>query len=113
MVGRGAEGRPWFPGALGRFLATGRREPAPSLARQGALAAALYRDMLDHHGSEIGGRHARKHLGWALDVAGQSTGVPAEFVKQARAQVLTATHPATVLQRLAEAYDGFSLRLAA
>jgi nifR3 family TIM-barrel protein len=113
MVGRGAEGRPWFPGALGRFLATGRREPPPSLARQGELAAALYHDMLDHYGGEIGVRHARKHLGWALDVAAQSVRAPVELLKAARARVLTATHPATVLKHLAEAYDAFSLRLAA
>jgi len=113
MVGRGAEGRPWFPGALARFLATGRREPPPSLARQHELVAALYRDMLDHHGSEIGARHARKHLGWALDVAAQGAGLPADKLKQARAHVLTATQPAKVLEHLAEAYDAFSLRLAA
>jgi tRNA-dihydrouridine synthase B len=113
MVGRGAEGRPWFPGALARFLATGRREPPPNLARQHALVGALYRDMLDHHGSEIGARHARKHLGWALDVAAQGAGVPPDKLKQARAQVLTATQPAKVLEHLAAAYDAFALRLAA
>jgi tRNA-dihydrouridine synthase B len=113
MVGRGAEGRPWFPGALARFLATGRREPPPSLARQRELASALYHDMLDHHGSTIGVRHARKHLGWALDVAARSAGAPAGLLKQARAQVLTATQPAAVLRHFADAYDAFSPRLAA
>src|SRR5580700_3322429 len=113
MVGRGAEGRPWFPGALARFLATGRREPPPSLARQRELASALYHDMLDHHGSTIGARHARKHLGWALDVAARSAGAPAGLLKQARAQVLTATQPAAVLRHFADAYDAFSPRLAA
>jgi tRNA-dihydrouridine synthase B len=113
MVGRGAEGRSWFPGALARFLATGRREPPPSLARQGELAAALYRDMLDHYGGALGVRHARKHLGWALDVAAHSAGAPAGLLKQARAQVLTATQPAAVLRHLADAYDAFSPRLAA
>jgi tRNA-dihydrouridine synthase B len=113
MVGRGAEGRPWFPGALARFLATGRREPPPSLARQGELAAALYSDMLEHYGSTIGVRHARKHLGWALDAAAHSTGAPAGLLKQARAQILTATQPAAVLRHLADAYDAFSPRLAA
>jgi tRNA-dihydrouridine synthase B len=113
MVGRGAEGRPWFPGALARFLATGRREPEPRLARQGELLAALYHDILDHYGREIGLRHARKHLGWALEVAAHTARAPLDLLKRARAQILTATEPAVVLRHLAEAYDAFSLRLAA
>jgi tRNA-dihydrouridine synthase B len=113
MVGRGAEGRPWFPGALARFLSTGRREPEPSLARQGELIAALYHDMLRHYGRDIGVRHARKHLGWALEVAARAARAPLDLLKRARAQVLTATEPAAVLRHMAEAYDAFSVRLAA
>jgi nifR3 family TIM-barrel protein len=113
MVGRGAQGRPWFPGALARFLAGGRREPPPSLGRQAALVAALYADMLDHYGCAIGVRHARKHLGWALDVAARSAGAPAALVKQMRVQVLTASEPAAVLDHLDAAFDALSPRLAA
>ena len=113
MVGRGAEGRPWFPGALARFLATGRREPEPTVVRQGELVTALYHDMLAHYGLDIGVRHARKHLGWALEVAAQTARAPLDLLKRARAQVLTSTEPAAVLRRLAEAYESFSLRLAA
>jgi tRNA-dihydrouridine synthase B len=114
MIGRGAEGRPWFPGALARFLATGRREAEPTLARQGELIAALYQDMLGHYGREIGLRHARKHLGWALAVAAQTARAPLDLLKRARGQILTATEPTAVLRGLAETYDAFSsLRLAA
>src|SRR5581483_4772681 len=42
MIGRAAQGRPWFPGQVARFLATGERAPAPSLAEQHAMTAALY-----------------------------------------------------------------------
>src|SRR5215470_14310877 len=45
MIGRGAQGRPWFPGQLARFLATGQREPPPSLTTQHAMIAALYEEM--------------------------------------------------------------------
>src|SRR5471032_2502660 len=37
MVGRAAQGRPWFPGQIARYLETGRRESAPPLAVQFAL----------------------------------------------------------------------------
>jgi nifR3 family TIM-barrel protein len=113
MIGRGAEGRPWFPGALARFLATGRREPEPSLTRQSELIVALYHDMLGHYGCAVGVRHARKHLGWALEVAARTARAPLDLLEHARAQVLTATEPGAVLRHLTDAYDAFSLRLAA
>ena len=69
MVGRAAQGRPWFPGQIARYLETGRREQAPPLATQFSLIVALYDEMLAHHGLRIGLKHARKHLGWALDAA--------------------------------------------
>ena len=49
-----AQGRPWFPGQIARYLETGRREAAPPLATQFALIAALYDEMLAHHGLRIG-----------------------------------------------------------
>ena len=107
MIGRGAQGRPWFPGQLARYLKTGRRETPPPLGEQLALVSALYGEMLAHYGLAIGLRHARKHLGWALDAAAASAGAPAHLVKAQRGRVLTATDPAVVLRRLAEAFDAF------
>jgi nifR3 family TIM-barrel protein len=107
MVGRGAQGKPWFPGQLARYLQTGAREPAPRLSEQLALVSALYGEMLAHHGIDIGVKHARKHLGWALDTAAATAGAPAPLLKAQRGRVLTSTEPAIVLRRLAEAYDAF------
>jgi tRNA-dihydrouridine synthase B len=107
MVGRGAQGRPWFPGQLAHYLATGERGTAPALSEQLALIAALYGEMLAHHGIAIGLRHARKHLGWALDTAAATAGAPAHRLKAQRGRVLTADDPAVVLHRLAEAFDEF------
>src|SRR5205807_8830616 len=56
MVGRGAQGRPWFPGALARELASGRREEPPSLAHQHAMIVALHEEMLIHYGVTLGVR---------------------------------------------------------
>src|SRR5262249_20926281 len=61
MIGRAAQGRPWLPGVIGRALAGGGREAAPALAEQHDILAALYEEMLVHHGRERGRRHARKH----------------------------------------------------
>jgi len=110
MVGRGAQGRPWFPGQLAHFLATGVKRPAPRLTEQFSLICALYDEMLDHHGSRIGVRHARKHLGWALDAAADEAGVLADELKAARAHVLPCEGPAEVRRRLTDAYDRFGWR---
>jgi tRNA-dihydrouridine synthase len=110
MVGRGAQGKPWFPGQLARYLATGQREAAPALGEQLALASALYGEILAHYGLDVGLRHARKHLGWALDAAAATTGAPADVLKTNRQLVLTVTDPAIVLRRLAQAFDLFGAR---
>jgi tRNA-dihydrouridine synthase B len=64
MVGRGAYGRPWFPGALARFLATGVPQPEPALSVQQAILLNHYRAILEHHGERTGVRLARKHVAW-------------------------------------------------
>jgi tRNA-dihydrouridine synthase B len=112
MVGRGAQGRPWFPGQLAHYLATGERRAAPDLPKQHGLVRALYGEMLEHYGRDIGLRHARKHLGWALDAAAETAGVPAHLLKAQRSRVLTATDPAVVLRLLAEAFDAFEISAA-
>ncbi len=107
MLGRGAQGRPWFPGQIARHLTTGERGTPPALSDQLALISVLYSEMLAHHGVDIGLRHARKHLGWALDTAAATAGAPIHLLKAHRSRVLTATDPAIVQRRLAEAFDAF------
>jgi tRNA-dihydrouridine synthase B len=113
MIGRGAQGRPWFPGQVARFLATGIREEAPPLREQLALVAALYEEMLAHHGLRIGLRHARKHLGWALDAAAATVGASAQLLKDWRARVLTAEEPSEARRRLADAFQALAWGTAA
>jgi len=113
MVGRAAQGRPWFPGQLARYLASGQREAPPTLSEQLVIISALYGEMLAHHGLEVGLRHARKHLGWALDTAAATIGAPAHLLKAQRSRVLTATEPATVRRCLSEAFDAFGAPSAA
>ncbi len=64
MIGRGATGRPWFPGQVIHYLRTGVALPDPPLAAQLDLVLEHYRAMLAHHGRHRGLRLARKHLGW-------------------------------------------------
>jgi tRNA-dihydrouridine synthase len=105
MVGRATQGRPWLPGQIGRRLAGGRRESAPQLPTQFRIIRRLYDDMLSHHGRAVGRRHARKHLGWALNAAAETAGASEGLLKAHRERVLTAEEPAVVHRHLAEAYD--------
>jgi tRNA-dihydrouridine synthase len=113
MLGRAAQGRPWLPGQIARYLETGVREAAPPLATQFALIASLYDEMLEHHGLRIGLKHARKHLGWALDAAAGTAGVARDTLKRWRGCVLTSENAADARARLAAAYDAFACGAAA
>jgi tRNA-dihydrouridine synthase B len=108
MIGRGAQGRPWLPGQIGRYLASGRREGAPPLATQFAIIEQLYDEMLGHHGTAIGMRTARKHLGWALDAAATATGAPEPLLKLQRHRLLTQDDPRAVRRQLADAFVAFA-----
>ena len=113
MIGRAVQGRPWLPGQIARFLATGTREQIPSLGEQFTMIDGLYSEMLGHHGHTIGRRHARKHLGWALDSAAATVQAPVERLKSHRSRVLTAEEPSQARRFLADAYDDFAWRAAA
>src|SRR5437667_632158 len=113
MVGRGAQGQPWLPGQLGRRMETGVAEAAPSLAEQLKHIRALYDEVCRHYGLRIGLRHARKHLGWALDVAALCSRAPAATLKNWRQKILTSDEPSSVHRSLGEAYDDFAWSSAA
>jgi nifR3 family TIM-barrel protein len=113
MIGRAAQGRPWLPGQFARYLETGRREAPPPLSTQFTLIAVLYDEMISHHGLRIGLKHARKHLGWALDAAAASAGITIDTLKRWRTSVLTGETPAQVQSRLAQAFDAFASGVAA
>jgi tRNA-dihydrouridine synthase B len=113
MIGRGAQGQPWLPGQLGRQLETGTSEAAPPLSEQLAHIRALYDEVCRHYGLHIGLKHARKHLGWALEIAAQCSRAPAETLKVWRQKILTSEEPHRVHRSLQDAYDDFAWSAAA
>lgn len=64
MIGRGALGRPWFPGQVAEHIDAKEITPAPDGPGLGALVMRHYREMLDLYGDEHGVRIARKHILW-------------------------------------------------
>lgn len=112
MIGRGAQGRPWMLGQIARELGYGAGE-TPPLDEQRDIIVALYEEMLVHYGADVGRKHARKHLGWALEAGAESAGVSVTVLKDHRARVLTATESGAVTAHLKDAFDDFSQRRAA
>jgi nifR3 family TIM-barrel protein len=113
MIGRGAQGQPWLPGQIARRLQSGTAEPAPAMSVQFEYLVDLYEDILQHYGPRIGVRHARKHLGWALDVAAASVVASLETLKHWRQKILVSEQPSQVRTLLRDAYAEFQWRAAA
>jgi nifR3 family TIM-barrel protein len=113
MVGRGAQGQPWLPGQIGRRLETGVAEATPALAEQLEHIRALYDEVCSLYGLRIGLRHARKHLGWALEVAARCSRAPAATLKTWRERILTSEDHSAVSRSLEDAFDDFAWSAAA
>ncbi len=113
MIGRGAQGQPWLPGQIARRLETGTAESAPPLAEQLKHIRNLYDEICSHYGLHIGLKHARKHLGWALEIAAQCGRAPAATLKNWRHKILTSDEPSCVHRALEDAFDDFAWSAAA
>lgn len=64
MIGRGALGRPWFPGQVAQRIDGKPMTPAPSGPELGTIVVRHHREILDLYGEEQGVRVARKHILW-------------------------------------------------
>ena len=108
MIGRGAYGRPWLPGAIAAFAATGAMPEAPSGERLAALLLGQYEEMIALYGPILGMRNARKHLAWTLETLEEGAVDPA--LRQA---IMTENRPAKVMQMLGRLIADAPLRRAA
>jgi nifR3 family TIM-barrel protein len=113
MIGRGAQGQPWLPGQIGRRLNGGAAEAIPPIETQLHYVRTLYEGVCALYGLRVGLKHARKHLGWALDVAADACCAPAEKLKAWRRTILTSEDPRLVHQSLQDAFDDFAWSAAA
>ncbi|EAV44025.1 tRNA-dihydrouridine synthase, putative [Stappia aggregata IAM 12614] len=111
MIGRGAYGRPWLPGHIGHFLATGEKLEAPRGAELAELVAEHYEAVLSHYGERQGVRIARKHLGWYLDEA--VTAGNADIPGPVRKTLMTSNQPSEVIRLANDWLSSSNIRTAA
>jgi tRNA-dihydrouridine synthase B len=66
MIGRAAQGRPWFFREVAHYLATGEGLAPPPAREIGAVLAEHLEGLYSLYGAEQGARVARKHIGWTV-----------------------------------------------
>ena len=103
MVGRGAQGRPWLPGDVAHFLATGERRPEPGAAERRVMLLGQYEEMLSLYGRALGVRVARKHIGWSFDAW------PRHDASALRKVAMTSEEPKMVMRLVAAWFDDAAL----
>lgn len=102
MIGRGAYGRPWFPGRAAASDGVGTEGDTPGLEERRAISLEHYDDMLSHYGRHLGIRNARKHLGWMVE---RLVDDPDE-VRSWRSRLCRETEPTVVAASINALYDG-------
>lgn len=113
MIGRGAQGKPWFPGQVGKFLETGARIEDPEISIQRDVLLELYDAWLSLYGIKRGVREARKHIGWALHAAAQTSALPDAWIKHWRSGLLMEAEPSVVIEKIRSAFEDAEWKVAA
>lgn len=98
MVGRGAQGRPWLLAQIAHTLFGTDPPDVPQGDALVSMVSSHYEALLGFYGEELGGRVARKHLGWYMDDAGTA--------KNLRQCIQTSRDPKQVLALLPAALAG-------
>ncbi len=96
MIGRGAQGRPWFLGQAAALIAGQKPQDTPDRDQIKNIVIDHYQHMLDFYGADIGGRNARKHLGWYLD----ENSTDKEALSQWRKKICSEKDSAKVIEGL-------------
>lgn len=113
MIGRGAYGRPWWPGVIAEGLDPGTGRAEPGLAEEAAIVATHHERILTAHGAHHGNRVARKHIGWAITRLAERGHLDAEQAAHWRAGLLRSNDNDAVRQGLRQLYDTVQERAAA
>jgi len=113
MIGRGAYGRPWWPGVIAERLDPGSGIAEPDLASEARMVRAHHAGIIGCYGEEHGNRIARKHLGWTIDRLCQRRLVDQASATLWRRRLLSTKDNTSVAAGLAELFKTVEMRRAA
>ena len=105
MIGRGAYGRPWWPGVIAEGLDPGSGAAEPTLAEEADIVQLHHERILSHHGADHGNRIARKHVGWAITRLAERRLLDPERASSWRVTLLRISDNAAVRRGIRELYD--------
>ncbi len=105
MIGRGAYGRPWWPGVIAEGLDPGSGIPEPTLAEEALIVQDHHDRILSHHGAHHGNRIARKHVGWAIQRLAERQLLTEQAASDWRVTLLRTNDNSQVSRGLRALYD--------
>jgi tRNA-dihydrouridine synthase B len=110
MIGRGAYGRPWWPGVIAEGLEPGSGVVEPTLEQEAAIVQTHHERILSHHGHHHGNRIARKHIGWAITRLAERNLISAQSAADWRAALLRTNDNDAVRRGVTELYIAVQAR---
>ena len=113
MIGRGAYGRPWWPGVIAEQLQPGSGIAEPSLAEEYGIVRDHHAAIIDFHGPVHGNRIARKHVGWAIGRLEERRLLTPDTTSSWRTLLLRTPDNRAVAAGLADIYDASQTQRAA
>ncbi len=101
MIGRGAQGQPWALAEVAASLSGSARPVRPMGCDLISMVSEHYEAMLMFYGVKLGGRVARKHLGWYMDGADTDPALRREVLTARAANSVLALLPMALTDRAA------------
>jgi tRNA-dihydrouridine synthase B len=105
MIGRGAYGRPWWPGKIAEALEQGSGRNAPTLEEELQLVLRHQQQTIELYGDRLGNKTFRKHLGWSVARLAERFLISADALQHFRQTVLNLADNAVVRASIIEIYD--------
>jgi tRNA-dihydrouridine synthase B len=105
MIGRGAYGRPWWPGVIANALQPGAGVEEPTLVEERDILLRHQALTLELYGDKLGNKTFRKHWGWTLGRLAERNLISAQLLADCRARHLSSPDNAVVTNAINDIYD--------
>ncbi len=105
MIGRGAYGRPWWPGVVAAALGQEGGIEEPSLGKELEMVLRHQDETIELYGERLGNRTFRKHFGWTIGRLLERRCITSDFASQARLTYLSQSDNAVVRSGIKHCFD--------
>ncbi len=113
MIGRGAYGRPWWPGVIANRLDPGSGIEEPQLTEEAGIVSNHHASIIEHYGAAHGNRIARKHIGWTVGRLAERGYLCQDEAVSWRERMLGTSCNQAVAEFIRDMYEALDVRKAA